>query len=234
MKHISFVFFHIGDIAQPQLLTNSIKKFNPSSKIYFITNHKTNDIYGVTKTVRFDFDENNLMTSRLHAFSSLTLNEPAIYIDTDVLIVRTIPITLFKKRDVMLCNRSFSRDGLINTSFKDMDLSEYEGKTFGEIYPFLACFTYTKNHYFWKECQKILLNLDKKFHFWYGDQEALRIIYKNNIFNIGLLDEKNICSLPEYSKPEDKVYSLHFKGSGRKKYMFEAAKYILSDKYLPK
>ena len=231
MNNIDFVFFHVGDITQPQLLTLSIKKFNPESKIYFITDLSTKDIEGVTKTVRLDLDSENLMISRLEGFSKLELNKPAVYIDTDVLVVRPIPISLFEEKDIILCNRSFSSDALINTSFRGMDLSEFAGRTFGEVYPFLACFTYSKNYKFWSECYKTLLNLDQKFHFWYGDQEALRIVYASKIFNIGLLDEKIICTLPEYSKPGDGSYSVHFKGSKRKSLMLQAADFILSDKY---
>lgn len=231
MTCINFVFFHIGDTTQPQLLTKSIKKFNPDSQIFFITNRDTKNIEGVTKTIRYDLDEKNLMTSRLQAFSNLKLNEPAIYTDTDVLLVRPIPKSIFENHDIFLCNRTFSRDGLINTSFRNMNLSEYKGKTFGDIYPFLACFTYSNNCDFWGECYETLLNLDQKFHYWYGDQEALRITYEKKIFNIGLLDEKLVCTLPEHFKPGDGSYSVHFKGPKRKELMFQEAEYILSDRY---
>mgnify|MGYP001241938364 CR=1 FL=1 len=151
MNNIDFVFFHVGDITQPQLLTLSIKKFNPESKIYFITDLSTKDIEGVTKTVRLDLDSENLMISRLEGFSKLELNKPAVYIDTDVLVVKPIPISLFEGKDIILCNRSFSNDALINTSFRGMDLSEFAGRTLGEVYPFLACFTYSKNYKFWHD-----------------------------------------------------------------------------------
>ena len=75
------------------------------------------------------------------------------------------------------------------------------------------------------------MSLNDKFHFWYGDQEALRIVYEKKIFNIGLLDEKIICTLPEYSKPNDGPYSVHFKGPKRKNLMIQAADFILSDRY---
>ena len=116
MNDLNFVFFHIGDITQPQLLTLSIKKFNPDSKIYFITDFSTKDIEGVDEVVRFNLDKDNLMTSRLEAFANLELNNPAIYIDTDVLVVRPIPIELFKEKEVFLCNRAFSNDTFINRS----------------------------------------------------------------------------------------------------------------------
>ena len=237
MSNINFVFFHIGDVTQPQLLTHSIKKFNPDAKIFFVTDCLTENIVGVTETFRFNFDRDNLMISRLKAFSLLELNEPSIYIDTDVLLVRPIPEKLFQGNDIFLCNRSYGKDFFVAQPnspnlTKLLDLSEYKNKTFGEIYPFIACFTYASNYNFWSECYKTLLNLDEKFHYWYGDQEALRVLYERNFFNIGLLDEKIICTLPEYSKPGDGSYSIHFKGPKRKNLMLQAADFILSDRYI--
>lgn len=226
INKFDFVFFHVGDNLYPTLLTKSIKKFNPESKIFYITDKKSKDIEGVTNTIRIESSTKDLMVSRLLGFFQLKLNSPAIYIDTDVLIINKIPNELFNQNDVYLCKRSFGIDILINPSFKGINLSEYKDKTFGEVYPFVACFTYTANYKFWEECYKILINLNKKFHYWYGDQEALRIINDQKKFNIGYLDESLICSPPEIIN-KNKVYSIHFKGFQRKKLMTVLAEKIL-------
>jgi hypothetical protein len=228
MNKFDFVFFHVGDIFYPTLLTKSIKKFNPDSKIFYITDKKNKNIEGVTNTIRIDCNSDNLMTGRLLGFSELKLNTPAIYIDSDVLITKNIPNELFDQNEIYLCKRSFMIDSVINTSFKNMDLSEYKNKTLGEIYPFIACFTYAANYKFWEECHKILINLNKKFHYWYGDQEALRIINDQKKFNIGYLNESLICSTPEMLNEISKVYSVHFKGPQRKKLMPIFAEKILT------
>ena len=228
MNKFDFVFFHIGDTFHPTLLTKSIKKFNPDSKIFYITDKKNKNIEGVTNTIRIDCNSDDLMTSRLLGFSELKLNTPAIYIDSDVLITKNIPNELFNQNEVYLCKRSFMIDSIINTSFKNMDLSEYKNKTLGEVYPFIACFTYATNYKFWEECYNILINLNKKFHYWYGDQEALRIINDQKKFNIGYLNENLICSTPEMLNNTSKVYSIHFKGPDRKKLMSTFAEKILA------
>ena len=228
MNKFDFVFFHIGDTFHPTLLTKSIKKFNPDSKIFYITDKKNKNIEGVTNTIRIDCNSDDLMTSRLLGFSELKLNTPAIYIDSDVLITKNIPNELFNQNEVYLCKRSFMIDSIINTSFKNMDLSEYKNKTLGEVYPFIACFTYATNYKFWEECYNILINLNKKFHYWYGDQEALRIINDQKKFNIGYLNENLICSTPEMLNDTSKVYSIHFKGPDRKKLMSTFAEKILA------
>ena len=227
MNKFDFVFFNVGDTLCPTLLTKSIKKFNPDSKIFYITDKKSKNIEGVTNTIRIDCNAKHLMTSRLLGFFQLKLNSPAIYIDSDVLVTSNIPDELFNQNEIYLCKRSFMIDTKINTSFKDMDLSEYKGKTFGKIYPFVACFTYAANYKFWEECYKILLNLNPKFHYWYGDQEALRIINDQKKFNIGYLNESLVCSMPESLNKTSKVYSIHFKGAFRKKNMPIFAEKIL-------
>jgi hypothetical protein len=218
MNKFDFVFFNVGDTFCPTLLTKSIKKFNPDSKIFYITDKKSKNIEGVTNTIRINCNTKELMISRLLGFSQLKLNSPAIYLDTDILVANNIPNELFNQNEIYLCKRSFAIDGIITTPFKGIDLSEYKDKTMGEIYPFLACFTYTTNYKFWEECYEILLNLNKKFHYWYGDQEALRIINDQKKFNIGYLNESLVCPIPEMLN-KTKVYTIHFKGPNRKKLM---------------
>ena len=230
MLDINFVFFHVGDVEQPRLLVKTIRKFNPNSNIYFITDNETESIDSVTDTFRIECDRENLMTSRLIGFSQLKLNKPAVYLDTDILITQPITLDLFLGHDVYLCLRSHQKEGLIDTTFRGLDLSEYSGRTFGEIYPFLACFTYTKDYHFWEDCFAILMSLDKKFHFWYGDQEALRIISDSKKYDMGYIDESVICTLPEFATKQEASYSIHFKGKGRKKKMLKVAEFILRDK----
>ena len=159
------------------------------------------------------------------------MNKPAVYIDTNILIIQPITLDLFIEHDAYLCLRSHQKEGLIDPAFRGLDLSEYAGKTFGEIYPFLACFTYTKNYNFWEDCLEILNSLDKKFHFWYGDQEALRIISDSKKYDMGYIDESVICTLPEFATKQEASYSVHFKGEERKKLMLQAADFLLSDKF---
>ena len=92
------------------------KRFKPNIENCYIIPYPKK--FEFKNKVRFDLDKDNLMTSRLEAFANLELNNPAIYIDTDVLVVRPIPIELFKEKEVFLCNRAFSNDTFINTSFK--------------------------------------------------------------------------------------------------------------------
>ena len=74
------------------------------------------------------------MTFRLLAFSELRLTTAAIYLDTDMLVVAPLDVKgLLGENDVALCLREFGTQDTINTSFKGMNLIEYQGKTFGEV-----------------------------------------------------------------------------------------------------
>jgi hypothetical protein len=220
INKFDFVFFHVGDdTLLPTLLTKSIKKFHPDSKIFCITDKKNKNIEGVTNTFRIDCNTTELSIARTLGYFQLKLNSPAIYIDTDVLIANNIPNELFKQNEVYLCKRSFSNDKIFNHLFKGNDYSEHKGKAIGEVFPFIACFAYTINYKFWEECYKIQINLNKNYNDWYGDQESLRIINDQKKFKIGYLDERSICSIPEMLTTTSIVYSIHFKGAARKKLM---------------
>ena len=104
-----------------------------------------------------------------------------------------------------------------------MDLSEYKNMTLGDVYPFLGCFTVTKSSDFWKEAFNIQKSLDKKFHYWYGDQEALKIIQAKNMFNIDTVQESIFACLPEQIDELNLPNIIHFKGAARKNFMLDVS-----------
>ena len=216
----TFVFLQVGNDPRVEMMVNSINLTNPNARIIQCSDPNTKKIGGVTDIFRLGSDSTNLMTFRLEAFTYLKLTEPAIYLDTDMLILTEIFINQFlQDTEVALCQRSFGRDTLLNTRFRNMDLSEYANKTLGQVYPILACFTATKSHEFWKACLLNLWKLDKKFHWWYGDQEAMRNIASNGDFNIRYLAESDVACLPEYANDHPNATGIHFKGASRKSQM---------------
>ena len=227
-KRVNFVFLHVGEDIRPYFLVKSIKKFFPRASIYQCTDLTTKAIEGVDNVFRYKGDTSNLMTYRLEVFSKLAINEYAIYLDTDMLIFNHFNLDRYKEFDAVLCERSFNKDNLISIKKnKGIDLYEYEGKTLFDVYPYLACFTIAKSFHFWTECLNILMKLDKKFHYWYGDQEALRIIKVTNILNIGKVSESDYACLPEYVDINAMPYIVHFKNKRRKQMMLEVAnKYL--------
>ena len=221
-QRINFVFLHVGEDTRPNLLVKSIRKYFEKSYIYQCTDLASKEVDGVDKVFRYDGDVKNIMRFRLEAFSSLNLEEKAIYLDTDMLVIKKFDVDI-SHCDAILCKRSFDLDNLFNTSFRGMDLSEYQNMTLGDVYPFLGCFTVTKSPALWKEAFNIQKSLDKKFHYWYGDQEALKIIKAKNMFNIDTVQESIFACLPEQADKFNLPNIIHFKGAARKNFMFDVS-----------
>ena len=196
----------------------------PNAEIIQCSDYNSEKIEGVTEVVRFEGDIKNIMTFRLTCFAGLNLKKSAIYIDSDILLLQKIdPDELLGNNEIALCTRSFDQDKQINTNFNGMDLSEYKGKTLAEVYPIIACFTVTKDSKFWQDCKENLESLDKKFHFWYGDQEAMRNVVTSQNYKISFLPESKVACLPEYYTSDNSPIALHFKGSKRKSWMQDTA-----------
>ena len=221
-QRINFVFLHVGEDTRPNLLVKSSRKYFEKSYIYQCTDLASKEVDGVDKVFRYDGDIKNIMRFRLEVFSLLNIQEKAIYLDTDMLVINKFDIDI-THCDAILCKRSFDLDNLFNTSFRDMDLSEYKNMTLGDVYPFLGCFTVTKSSDFWKEAFNIQKSLDKKFHYWYGDQEALKIIKEKNIFNIDTVQESIFACLPEQIDELNLPNIIHFKGAARKNFMLDVS-----------
>ena len=221
-QRINFVFLHVGEDTRPNLLVKSIRKYFEKSYIYQCTDLASKEVDGVDKVFRYDGDVKNIMRFRLEVFSLLNIQEKAIYLDTDMLVINKFDIDI-THCDAILCKRSFDLDNLFNTSFRGMDLSEYKNMTLGDVYPFLGCFTVTKSSDFWKEAFNIQKSLDKKFHYWQGDQEALKIIQAKNMFNIDTVQESIFACLPEQIDELNLPNIIHFKGAARKIFMLDVS-----------
>jgi hypothetical protein len=218
----NFVFFHIGaDTEQPFMLTQSILKSNKGAKIIQCSDYSTPPVEGVSEVFRFNGNTNQIMSFRLKAFSEIRLESPAIYLDTDMLVTKQFdPRKLLQEKEVMLCRRTFNRDGIFNPNQRGLSFYEYSNSKLDSIYPFLACATITRNWNFWHELLELLKQKDKKFLEWYGDQEAMREWHiSNKDKKVGYLSESVFGCLPEFSELIKNAKVLHFKGPNRKELM---------------
>ena len=97
---IDFYFFHIGDETDlPYMMINSIRKTNKDSRIFQLTDKKTNKIQITDDCYRFDGNENSIMKFRMEAYSKTLLNQNrfSIFLDTDMLVLKEIKLNnLFK------------------------------------------------------------------------------------------------------------------------------------------
>lgn len=218
---MALVFLHVGDDQLVNLFVESIRRSCGNIQIIQCTDLLTPPVKGVDDVFRYDGDITNLMTFRLKCFSKLKLNTSAIYLDTDMIVVKDLSDLFINCDKIGLCRRDFNRDALFNTSFNGMNLSEYSGMTLDEVYPYIACCTLTPSFEFWSEASSTLEKLDRKFHFWYGDQEAIRNVAKNvKSDDLVFLPESIYGCLPEHVIDHDPRI-IHFKGAARKRLMRE-------------
>ena len=222
----TFVFLHVGPASGfPTLLVRSIRAIQSDAEIIQCTDATTPVIEGVNSAARFAGDISNLMTFRLQSFATLNHAKPALYLDTDMLCVSRIdPVSELGECDVAVCHREFNCASPFNTGFAGLDLSEYTNMTLGDVYPYVACATVTRDGTFWSECLDNLRTLAPKFHYWYGDQEAIRNVIRSGRFNSKLLPESRYGCLPEAHASAEAPYLMHFKGAHRKPLMLEFAR----------
>ena len=215
----NFVFLHVGDdISYPQKMVKSLLRHNPNANVIMCTDKNTPDVMGVTERREFELNRDEMMTSRLKAFSELRLGEPALYIDTDMLFVDQVNVReLLGDNEIVMCRREFAKDGIFNVEQRGMRFDEHKDKTIDEVYPYIGCATATRDGDVWKRLYGMLDGMDKKYRRWYGDQEALREYAKAN--KIGEMPESVIGCLPEYKEHQAKI--VHYKGPDRKP-LFEA------------
>jgi hypothetical protein len=226
---MNFSFFYIGDSILPSLLIKSIRHHIPDAFIIQSTDLSTAAIDGVDKIWRYDGDISNLMTFRLESNANLNIKEQTIFLDTDMLMLKNFTLSNFVNHDVVLCEREFGLNGIVNTKYNGMNMTMYENKSFKEVWPFLGCLNITKDNSFWEGCSDILKNLDPQFHFWYGDQEAIKIFVRDNpLLNYGIAKESFFACLPEYIDLKNLPYIAHFKGKARKELMLKMANELFS------
>ncbi len=215
----NFVFFHVGDdISYPQKMVKSLLRYNPNANVIMCTDKDTPDVMGITDRKEFVVDRENLMISRMTAYSYLNFAEPALYIDTDMIFVdRVVVDEVINGGEVVLCRRAFANDAVFNIEQRGLRFDEYEGKTLGELYPYVGCMVGTKNGDPWKKMLRMYEILPEKFKKWYGDQEVLRKYA--DAFEVNVISENIIGCLPEHKHDGAKI--IHYKGPSRKK-LFEA------------
>jgi len=211
---------HVGeDLNTPTLMVDSIRLLMPTARVIQCTDLHTPKINGVSAVFRKAIDPERLMISRLKLFFQVGLNEPAIYLDTDMLLVsRFDPRQVLGNKRIAVCRRSFHRDTNFNTEMRGEEFAEYEGQPLGLVYPFLACSTITQNSGFWLDCLRELEKKPAKYARWYGDQEAIKLVIPClDQSEVAYISEEIYGCLPEFAgRLRSRPILLHFKGASRK------------------
>lgn len=219
----TYVFFHVGeDCWQPQLLVRSINACDPSAEVIQVSDEVTPSIPGIARRHTLRVDRYELMSMRLDGFAGLKLGYPAIYLDTDMILLHHCDSKqIIGDKEIVMCRRSFNKESIFNHSFRGMNLSEYKGMKLDDVYPYLACATVTQSSDVWESLAAILEGLDPKYRVWYGDQEALKIFKTRRPLSCGSFLENTYGCIPENLTEYPSARIVHFKGAARKIQMQE-------------
>lgn len=215
---MTFVFLHISKNTKKkdlicQTFIKSINTFYPESEIIQISDNKTLKLDKVNKVFRYDGDIDKIMEFRIKANTELSLKKPAIYLDSDMIITNQFNLNkMLKISKTVLLKRSFDLDLKFNVNIKDQNFNEYNNHTINEVFPIIACFIKANSSLFWEEMSQYLKTLEKKFLYWYGDQEILKKLYIKNSNNFHLIHENNFACPPNHIEKKNFPYLVHFKG----------------------
>ena len=214
----TFVFFHVGkDISYPQKMVKSLLRHNPSANVIMCTDSTTPDVMGVTDRFEIEVDPKEILYARVKAYAKLYLEEPALFLDNDMIVQSEIDVEeMLAGTEVALCRRTFNRDDGFNINMRGFTFEEHDGKTMDQVYPYIACAVAVRDTKIWQEILNIYDTLHPKYRGWYGDQEALRIYAEK--YGAAEVPESVYGCLPEHKHDGAKI--LHFKGPSRKQ-LFE-------------
>ena len=199
------------------LFIKSIKRYHIDSTIIHCTDLFTETFKDVDIIHRENFDLNHLMFGRVKCFASFAINKPSIYLDPDMLVMKSIPLKLFEeKADVFLLKRSFDLSNKIPTTFREIEFPNHKNKSLKDVYPFIACFVILKNQKFWLDCLDYFKKIDENYKNWFGDQEIFKRLVNENNYKFAFLDEKNFACPPQHLSGKDRPFIVHFKGKYNK------------------
>lgn len=209
-RSMPIVFFHVGDdVTQPERLVKSIRQYMPHSDIIMCSDSATPEV-DVDVRIDYDIDRQYIMTERVRAFSELSLNKAAIYVDSDMVFLDSVYLVPSSNRQAILCRRSFNRDHIFNEEQRGLSFTEYKGMTMDKVYPILACFSVAYPA-FWTELLDMFQLMDKKYHVWYGDQQAMKVY--QIMHKCETVDESIYACLPEHASQINRPKLLHYKGN---------------------
>ena len=217
MKNIAFV--SIGDESHncADLLLKSIKKTNSNCRIIQISNKEDRNISDIDEKIIFDFKSATFMFNRLESqIAVLEKFGPTIFLDTDMLVNKDLGAIFDRllNNDIVFTQRK--SNFYINDTFQNIKFPEFTKKTVNEVMPFNGGFLGVSNIAVQKKLLQIYLELPSKFHYWYGDQVALKKIYDTKEFKISLLDSNYNYNVKDISDYDKNICIYHFKGRFKK------------------
>ena len=219
MNSKNIAFISIGDDSNrcAELLVKSIKKTNPDCQTIQISTNGNGNVKNVDEKYFFDFRPASFMVNRFESQIEIIKKfGPTIFCDSDMIISKNLNKIFeeIKKYDLIFTERR--KDFYIKDTFKNIKFPEFTNKKANEVMPFNAGFIGINNINSAKKLLNTCLNLQKRFHFWYGDQISQKKIFDLQKFKILILDSYYNFTIGNLNEFNENVYVYHFKGRAKK------------------
>ena len=216
---MNFVFIAVGKmIPLGRTLTYSLKLQHPNANIIQISDKNDPVIKDINHKIDFNFYKNSFMINKLESiFLAFKKFGPIIFLDVDMFVLKDLSDIwkILLSSDVLLTEhkKNFPLRGRIH----GQDYKELENKMLLDVMPYNAGLIGINNTEFIEMIITDTKNLEKKYHFWYGDQISIKNIINKNIFNLNILDA-NIYNYAPQNEDDfsDKISILHFRGRKKK------------------
>lgn len=172
LNHIAF--FWVGpDVTIPAMLVRSIRAaFGPHFNVHQLSNRETPTVEGVTTHKKLKLSP-HIMVARLEAYAALSIKEPTLFLDADMLVLRPFDLPPLTENEVGVTRRG-ERDTYVIPERDWAEFPEFAGKDSAQVMPYIFSFMYVPSTLVFLRQLNTLRKLPKRFQRWYGDQVTLK------------------------------------------------------------
>lgn len=228
LNHIAF--FWVGqDVTVPTLLVRSIRAaFGAGVNVHQLSDRETPRVDGVTTHQKVKLSP-HIMVARLEAYAAYTPQEPTLFLDADMLILRQFDLPPLAENEVGVTLRG-ERDTIRFSKREWAEFPEFTEKDSAQMMPYIFSFVYTRSPVLFLRQLNALRKMPKRFHRWYGDQMTLkseldapdRFVTKPFDVNVYNRTVRSRWEFEEIRSAAEPVCIAHFKGPDSKQAMYES------------
>jgi hypothetical protein len=228
LNHIAF--FWIGqDTSIPTMLVRSIRAaFGANFNVHQLSDRDTPMVEGVTTHKKLKLSP-LIMVARLEAYAALSIKEPTLFLDADMLVLRAFDLPLLAENEVGVTARG-ERDTYEIPERDWAEFPEFTRKNSAQVMPYIFSFMYVPSTIVFLRQLNALRKLPKRFQRWYGDQVTLkseleapgRFTVRNFDIDIYNRTVRSRWEFEELRAAPEGVCITHFKGPDGKQAMYES------------
>jgi len=232
----NIAFFWVGqDVTIPTLLVRSIRTaFGPHFNVFQLSDRDTPGVEGVTSQKKLKLSP-HIMVARLEAYAALSVKEPTLFLDADMLVLHPFDLPPLAENEVGITVRG-ERDTIRFSKREWAEFPEFTNKDSAQMMPYIYSFVYVRSPILFLRQLNALRKLPKRFHRWYGDQMTLkseldtpgRFVIRTFDVNVYNRTVRSRWEFEEIRSSPDAVCVAHFKGPDGKQAMHESLAVLMA------